>query len=165
MLVESIIGAAGFAVAVAVAIAVSPYPLGTEIGLASWCVLAFALLIWRRLAFLGFAASMILTAAVMAGIDSGPLAVAGNVAMLAAILAALAASGVCLAWGLNKIYETNDPRFQIMIPILFAGLLALSAWQGLWQGFRLWFLAVLGFGTLIMFCFELWRLLKWRRAE
>ena len=185
MRVELIIGAVGFAIAVAIALAgavisdpfgtviseplaLIPEPLATAIGLGSWVALMFALCIrsiWRGpVAFLTFSALMILTSAVMAGIHSGPLAVAGNVAMVAGILAVLAASGVCFAWGLNKVYETKDPRFQIIIPILLFGVLALSVWQGLWLGWRLWFPAVIGFGTLIMFCFELWRLLKWKRA-
>jgi hypothetical protein len=185
MRVELIIGAAGFVIAVAIILgvavlsdpfgrviseplAVIPEPLATAIGFGALVAVMFALYIrsiWRGpYAALTFGALMILTSAVMAGIDSGPLAVAGNVAMVAAILAALAVFGVCFAWGLNKIYETNDPRFQIIIPILLFGVLALSVWQGLWQGSRLWFPAVIGFGTLIMFCFELWQLMKRKRA-
>ena len=103
---------------------------------------------------------MILAVAVFAGIDFGPAAAFKFVAMVAGMLAGATAFVVFLA----KIYETNDPRFQIMVPILLFGVLALGMWQGLWQGFHLWFPAVFGFGTLIMFCHCLWRLLKWKRA-
>src|ERR1700730_2082734 len=101
MRVESIIGAAGFAIMVAIMVAsavmvvsaVIPEPLGVAIGVGGPPAVLSAMYmrsIWRGpLAALTLVALIILATAVMAGIHFGPLAALGWLAMVAGMFAGM----------------------------------------------------------------------------
>jgi len=158
---ESIILAVGFAIAVAVGIAVSPYPIATAVGLASGGVLAVAIATWRpvKIAIFTLIGLFLLATVVVIGIHE-PTDALLLIGIVTAFLAATAAVSVCLAYVFNKISETNDPRFQIVFPIILSGMWALCAWLGSSSVF----LGIFGVLILVGFCLEVRRLLKWKRA-
>jgi len=159
MRVESIIMAVGLTIAVAVAIALSAHPLATAIALAggvALAVVAVELGRWRpvRIAFYTVVALPPVAMLILAGINFGPAAAVRTIA----IWATFTAVAFCFAYVFDKISETDDPRFQILMPIFFSSLWVLCAWLG--SSFEV--LCIFGGGILAMFCVNLWRLVQWK---